>query len=278
MVKWLLEDSVFDENIETLKTAICSQGMKFKIHRYVPFEGTQQFIDLFDKNDCVVLYGSIQFAQQVKRVAPWVPGVYCDTPKYECLYYYPRFGKWLLNHDYVMLPFGELHRRKDFLLSTVGENGCVFVRPSSGLKMFTGKVIAGETWDKEIDLFALYEPSPESLVVVARPINLKREWRLVVVDNKVVTASQYRDGRNSTRTSNVPQEMLDFSNKVLNEIDYRPDPVWVLDICETNQGELCVLEVGCFSCAGLYNCDINVVVQAVSKVAQNEWEEFCSEN
>lgn len=271
MVKWLIETDVFDENAQKLCDIIASQGMEFKKHRYVPFEEPDQFLHLFNKDDCVVFYGSIQFANQVKRHAPWIPGVYLNTPEFECLFYYPRFGDFLLNRDYVMLPFGELHRRKEFLMSTLGEDNCVFIRPSSGLKSFTGKVVTSERWDREIDQFALYEPPPEALVVVARPINLAKEWRLVVVDGKIITASKYRDGGKIERQAGAPETVLNFAQDVCDKVKYSPDPAWILDVCETATGELYILEVGSFSCAGLYSCDLDLVVKSVSAVAHTEW-------
>ncbi len=269
-VKWLLESEVFVENLDPLRESIKNQGMEYSVCRYVPFEGSDQFLNLFDKNDCVVFYGSIQFAQQVKRCAPWIPGVYCNAPQFECLYYYPRFGDCLLNHDYVMLPFGELNRRKDFLLSTLSEDSCLFIRPSSGLKLFTGKVVCEETWDKDIDLLGFYDVTPESLVVVARPQTIIKEWRLVIIDGKVVAGSQYKPDL----TKEDLQIVSEFAEQLLSKINYNPDPVWTLDVCQTKDQCYHVLEVGSFSCAGLYACDMSRIVEAVSKKALSEWQDL----
>jgi len=52
---------------------------------------------------------------------------------------------------------------------------------------------------------------------------------------------------------------------------YSPDPVWIIDICQTSDGEYHLLEIGGFSFADLYACDKSDIVNAVSNVALNQW-------
>lgn len=273
MVNWLLEQSIFEDNIDRIKSAIESQGFNHKTVQYVPYAGTEHIENLFLENECVVVYGSIQFARQIQRVSHWVPGVFCNVRQFDCLYYYNKFGEYLLNKNYIMLPFGELNRRKEFLFNTVGSSDCVFIRPSSGMKAFNGKIVPKNHWDKEIKLMALYDPDPETLVVVAEPVNIKREWRLLIVNNQVVSCSLYRMDEKIVLTEDTSPRLTAFVNDVLRNVDYQPDPAWTLDICETSNNELKVLEVGCFSCAGLYACNMDNVVREVSRVAAREWSE-----
>lgn len=281
-VKWLLESDVFEEGLEYLQQAITDQGMEYKICNYVPFQQGGKFLDLFEKTDCVVFYGSLQFASQVQKYAPWIPGVYRTLANYDCTYYYPRLNKHLLNEKYIMLPFGELERRKDFLFSVLSEDNCLFVRPSSGYKTFTGKVVSQETWKRDVELFGFYEVKPEELVVVANPQNLTGEWRLVVVEGKIITASQYRNelshlGGLTKFVGGAPDDILAYAQQVLDETQFAPDPVWCLDMCRTLKGEIKVLEIGCFSCAGLYMCNKEAIVKEIGRIALREWEEYYSD-
>ena len=50
-------------------------------------------------------------------------------------------------------------------------------------------------------------------------------------------------------------------------VGYVPDPVWVMDICKTTDGEYHLLEIGVFSFANLYKCNKDSVVTAVSEIA-----------
>ena len=118
---WLLETDVFSESLTRLVEEIKRQGMEVKIASYIPYEDQHGYLGLFDKDDCVIYYGSLNFAAQVKREAPWVPGVYYNKPAYECSHYYPALSKHLLNSDYIMIPYGDIIRLREFLLKTVGE-------------------------------------------------------------------------------------------------------------------------------------------------------------
>ncbi len=59
---------------------------------------------------------------------------------------------------------------------------------------------------------------------------------------------------------------LEFAKSVL-QIDYQPESVWVLDVCKTNDNQYHLLEIGGFSFAGLYACDKDAIVEAVSAAA-----------
>jgi hypothetical protein len=48
-----------------------------------------------------------------------------------------------------MLPIGELNRRKEFLLKTLGKENTLFIRPDDEAKLFTGQTIELERWDKD---------------------------------------------------------------------------------------------------------------------------------
>lgn len=44
------------------------------------------------------------------------------------------------------------------------------------------------------------------------------------------------------------------------------DDVWVLDVCETSKGDLHLLEIGCFSWAGMYANDLKTIVESICKL------------
>jgi hypothetical protein len=273
-VKWLIEDGIFEDNIDSIKDALSSQNIECKFCRYFPFDDNSTFLNLFKEDDCVVVYGSLQFAAKVKRNARWVPGVYGSLNKYECLYYYPRFHRYLLNEDYAMLPYGDLLNKKSWILESFGISNSVFVRPSGGSKSFTGTVINSETWVRDVEKLGFYDVSPETLVVVSSPKNIKNEWRLVIGEGRIIAYSQYKSEVGAKYATEISDDALIFAHDVLRETEFSPDPVWILDICETKDGIPKVLEIGVFSCAGLYACDKNEVVREVSAIALKEWTEY----
>jgi hypothetical protein len=108
-------------------------------------------------------------------------------------------------------------------------------------------------------------------VLVARPWPVRYEWRLVAGPQGVVAASQYRDGGALAVTPGCPNDVRSFAEHVLAASGYRPDPLFMIDVCESG-GSLHALELNSFSCSGLYACDPEAVVAEVTRLAQDAWD------
>lgn len=269
-VKWLIELETFRENEKALKSILQRKGMEFKTIAYTPAM-SDDVPYLFKATDCVVVYSSLQLLKHVQRECQWIPGAYGNLAHMECTYYYPRLGQFLLNNRYTMLPYGEMLRQKDFLIQTHGVRNCLFVRPSSGFKLFAGQVISGDTYERDVEQLGFYDVEPEKIVCVSEPRNIALEWRLVVVNGKVVTGSQYKEYDALECKPGMPDEVLRYGNEIAKV--WQPDTCWTLDVCQLANGELKLLEIGSFSGAGLYDCDLEIVVDKVSEAALKEWED-----
>lgn len=274
-VKWLVDDRSFPEDTNPLYKALNELGVEYK-----KIEGSLSLLEdipienIYPANDCVVFYGCLDVAKYLKKNAKWIPGVYYNIDKYNCTSYYPVFGKYLLNSNYIMLPFGELSRQKEYLYEKVGEDRSIFIRPNMGDKIFTGQVVYKEYFDKDIKLMGFYDIDPSELVVVAEPYNLKAEFRFVIVKNKVVTGSLYKENNIVGSEATYTTEAYELASKLATM--YSPDRVWVIDICLTKGGSYKLLEIGCFSCAGMYMCNRTKIVESVSAAAKEEWDEYNS--
>jgi hypothetical protein len=262
-VTWVVETGIEPAYEKVLLKSIQKTGSKAFVRKVLPFgEG---MLDPPDLSGHVVFHGSLQGAQWVREHTDWKPGAIENTSQLECRYYYPRLGPRLLNREHTFLPFGCLEERKDDLFRWLGEADCIFLRPDSNRKPFSGQIIRKEQWNEDIGLASFYGVDPEVMVVVARPQVVRAEWRFFVCRGQVVTGSCYRRGdqrvrkRADEKRMDVARNMLAFA---LSQ-GYDPDPVWVLDICEDGAGEYRILEVGGFSSAGLYACNTHLLVQAV---------------
>ena len=266
--RWILEEFAFYEEERQIKAEIEKQGMVCEIvdrRTSMSLEETES-----KSKECVILYGSLDFCRKMQRNNSWwVPGNYCNLKNYECISYYPPLAQYLLNENYVMLPYGELLRRKEFLYNTLGEDDCVFIRPNSGNKTFTGKLVKKEYFEKDVDNFNFYGIESSGLCIVASPKNITHEWRFICVNKKVVTGSLYSLNGVSSLSLNSDQLAMDLAQKVA--MSYEPDSVWAIDICKTKAGEYKLLEIGCFSSAGLYACDLEILIREVSANAKKEY-------
>ena len=110
-----------------------------------------------------------------------------------------------------------------------------------------------------------------SLAMVSFPIDIENEWRMVVADRKVITGSQYRKDREIEISGDVDKEVVEFAEKVL-QIEWQPHPIFIMDVCKTSSGEYKVVEIGSVNAAGLYDCDIEKILDNTNEIAIREWE------
>lgn len=270
-VKWLLGKGTFHENIHLIAEEIQRQGMEYKVVDYAPFSDDIDFNE-YSEDDCVIFYGSIGHANLIRKKSKWIPGIFYNQKAYDCKNYYPALGPYLLNSNYMLIPFGDLLRQKEFLFDKLGSRDTIFIRPDYGGKSFTGTIVYKETFEKFIDTIGFGQLDFGTLLVVSEPRNLVAEWRFLVVENQVVTGSQYRNEFGLKYKADYPAEAFELAQKVAKS--YNPDKAWMVDICQTKEGNFYLLEIGCFSCAGIYLCDREIMIREVSRVALEEWKEY----
>lgn len=273
-VHWLVESEVFLEYEDELLNAIKQTGRKAKRtpeigiqYRWQDFPALYQ--RLYPRDACVVFHGSIGLATQLSEAPPWRPTTFCTWDNYDCHVYYCRLAAYLLNADYVILPFGELQRRQEFLFEAVGKDGGLFVRPNSVRKSFTGQATTAATLDGDIEVMGFYDVPPEALVLVSSPKELTHEWRFVAADKQVVAGSQYKQNGVLSASPEFPTEARTLAEEVAGQA-FQPDPVWTIDICRTAEGDYRLLEIGSVTCSDLYACDKQAVVEAVSEIAARD--------
>lgn len=275
--KWLIEH-IFDDDIERLTASLKLHNIEYKIASNPSYDG--QWHQLFNQEeDCVICYGSIQFGDLVIDDTQYTPGILHTSDRtYDCSTYYPHFNEFLLNRPYVMLPYAELQSHKQQLYEWVGVDDVIFIRPNTGKKTFTGTAVYKERFERAIALFDVYEPDYNGICLISAPQNITREWRFFIVDGVLVTGSLYRQfsvglGASKYQTIDINKFNLAacFAQKVLDNVEWRPDRVWCLDVCQVASGNYYVLEIGSASAAGLYACDTDLLVPEINRVALEEF-------
>lgn len=272
--KWVLEKHTFEDNFDDLVTKLQEKSIEYKILDYVPFEGGKyKYKEIYPENSCVICYSSINFLRRLQRETNlWIPHSYANFDNYTCGKYYPHFWKYLLNTNFIFIPFGLLENRQEFIFNMFPEN--VFVRPDSGTKIFTGKVVAKDEFKEFIKIERdCYQVDDEVMVLLSEAYNLSAEWRFIVCRDQVITGSKYRSKGKLVGELTSGGPAWDFAQKVLDEVKYRPDRAFTLDICQCGD-EYYLLEINSFSACGLYKCDLDIVVDEISKLAIEDWKEM----
>lgn len=271
-IVWLFEKDLWQEENDAMKLAVEKAGYSWREIEYVPFS-EPDYSNIEADHEICIFYGSLNLARKLR---PHVSGVYCDLPKFECTNYYSYAGEYLLNEGYIMIPFGELERKYSQIFEYFYPSCCsgpdgteLFIRPSSGFKLFTGQLISFDEFERDFQRLNYSPVDSNKIVILSRPLSISKEWRVVIVDGKAVTSSVYKDRGYAISSPTHPEDM-DVLHKFAEMIakEYSPEPIFCVDIgvCK-NQNKLKLIEINSFSCSGLYKCDKDIIVKAVSEEA-----------
>lgn len=266
---WLLDDKCFDENLPELKDELTRQGIKYITGEYRPFgqpiEWNRQFEGNLEDEEyptALFVYGSLQFAKRL--ISNGNPGVWCNLNALSCQYYYPRLSRYLFNQDHAFLPYGELIDKEEWIFKTFGIDDCVFMRPSSGFKEFSGQVYEKRYWKGMIEV-SNTQIQPEDLVVISTPKNISAEYRVIIGPNGPITSCMTHLDRKLyvDQTNYFEKRLFKYISDVLDRVTYEPDPMFVVDIVTDYKDNLSILEVNSMSCSGFYKCDLSKIVKAI---------------
>lgn len=247
-MKWLLHDLVFgnDEQPEFIEC------LKDKGHEY---ELVKTYSDLPEGD---IVRCSINMAKY------WYghKGIICNWKKFLCSEYYGPFSDYLLNWPCSFTSYGEVSS----IFDTYENNGHIFLRPDAGDKSFTGEVLNRQELEKHRGEYNNLWTNNLS-VVIAKPYNIDREFRVVVIGDKAVSASQYKKRVISNlelEVERIPPThgVYSWVDDMLKVVKYRPDPIFVIDVAEYNN-RYYVLELNSFTCSGLYDCDPLPIIQGM---------------
>lgn len=270
MITWLLEKDLWPEENQEMKKAVKENGLNWREVEYIPFTN-QDYSNIQGENEICVFHGSLLLA---KKLRPYVRGVFCDLAQFECTNYYNYLGEFLLNYDYIMFPFGELKRNKQRIFDLILPNtpDChkqLFVRPSSGNKLFTGQVISFDDFDTDFKLLNFYDVDNNAIIVISTVKRIIKEWRVVICDGNPIACSLYKENNKLVSREEWPIKVINFAN-TLSKI-WEPEETYTMDIAETeqqNEKTYSLIEINSFSCSGLYNCNKAKIVYEVSKLLE----------
>ena len=281
--RWLVENFEQDNKIWKLIAELKRRGQPLEVIDYYNFSLNNKVVDgngmptnsSFKDDDCVIFQGSIQLALWIKRNKPWIPGVWLDADKLKCTYYYSHLGEFLFNEDYEFTTVGEYKRKYLHYFAKYGKDDCLFVRPNSGLKSFTGQLFYKERHATDWAYFNQCS-SAEDIVVVSSPKVTGTEYRVVIANGEPITASMYYFDGKSKQLPGAPKEVYEFAEKVATVIDREMGlaPMYVVDVVVCGGQAPKLMEVNCFNCAGLYECDKGIIVDAANRAALAEYDEY----
>lgn len=261
MITWVLEKASFEHRIsvnEKIIKRLAETGHSHKEIFIVPFERSVVGGDPHIEGR-VVAYGSTAIDDVVAR-NKWQPALWRSDGVVETRVL-NAIGTNYLNYDMKSLDPSDV-------LAYAKEQGWefFFVKPDTDDKEFSGMVCDQQKYPFFMEaLIANMWDKHDFKVCVSSIKNIGIEWRIPVVDGKIVDYSIYRQWRRVMPSREIYQEVLDFTERMISLHD--PARAYVIDVGQLND-ELKVIEYNGFNSAGFYACDINNIVDAVNRMVE----------
>lgn len=207
-----------------------------------------------------ILRGSCWLFQQLQSHANWRTDLWGCERAFEYSHYAPRYRPWLLNHPFASVTFHELCWKVDTFLPD--STSAMFIRPETGLKSIDGQLVTRGNFDAWVDKCRMLQLRGSAELVVASPRVISAEYRCIIVDNTLITASQYRP----TYATGCSQDVCDFAQRIASTV-LPPCRAYVIDVAVTPDGPR-VIEIGCVCCVAFYESDTAAIATRLSTIVE----------
>ncbi len=244
---WVIQQKIFKpDNYKLLTHALESIGVQYTSVS-IP-RGTYELEPNVNPPGKVYVCGAIKMAK-IARDRGWEPGSFLND-KFKFDLWLKELGHELLNFD---ITTGKLSNIKTDQLTKF------FIRPLEDNKAFDGMVIDNEMltdWRQDPAKSYLHD-----IEVIVSPIKkIYREYRLFVVNNRVVTGSVYKVSGKPQISSLVGLDVIEYAEKIIKK--WVPIESFVVDIGMTEHG-LKVLEFNNINSSSFYASDVQKYVHAI---------------
>lgn len=211
----------------------------------------------------VLFWGSCDFVASMMKSGKWKPGAYLDDSLFCYSEYMKRYGSHMLNSDAWITTPAELSA------SPLEDGKRYFLRCDSDMKRVPGSLWRASEVRQFVEKL-VERGDPESLsmpLIVASRKLIDNEWRVFLVDGRVVAATQYRHLGDVEYSSSVADSVKEFVAKMA--AIWSPAPVVVMDVASAGD-DLFVLELNGFNSSGFYAADVGAIVREVTEFAERE--------
>lgn len=264
---WIIQEGFSHEKgMEELVRLLGEYDIPHSLVKVVPIVG--EIIPDLVIDDKVICFGSYSMRHTAKAKG-WFPGVIDLEEKAEQIYS-NTWSSHTLNADAKFCAFADVGEY-------IAEKGLnkFFMRPVDDSKAFAGKLFTADEYHEWRERLMKLEDTDystlngDTICLCSSPKQIYAEYRLYVINGKVVTSSQYKLHDRVIYNSLVDHDVLEFGQQRVDELDYAD--AYCLDICRTPDG-LKIVEVNTINSAGLYHADVDKLIQAFENYYANEQE------
>jgi hypothetical protein len=280
-VNWIIEKNLFDDYENKLVEAINKNGSNCILYDNDRWNSDlkKDLSKLLKDDDIVIFHGSLGLGKKMLRETSYYPGIYLTLESYECFKYYGYYGDNLLNNNYLMFGLNDVLRNKNFIFNIFNSEK-IFIRPSNGYKTFTGQCLSKINFEKDFDLLikSYGGIDLDTLCLISPAQDIEEEYRLVIVDKKIISGSLYMDSKNR-------ESWIAYYDKLCEDVNvfkfaesliemYQPDFCFDMDICRLSNGDYKLIEINSFCCGSMYGNDYEKVVSAVNDMCLKDYNDI----
>lgn len=255
-IQWVIQKNLSSEDVLSDLKASCDKiGVPHIEVEVIPFSTELPNFPIQRKS---IIYGSVTFNNLVYAEPSLKDGVFFND-NFLMENYFKRYGDHMLNFGADITTFRELQASKEY-----AQDQLLFIRPNDDTKSFAGDIKEFKNigpWYEGLKIYENTNLTVDTKIVVTEPFNIKKEWRLWIVNKKVVASSQYRKYFKLNKEEGCPKEVRDFAEARCQH--YVPHDVFCMDICLCGD-ELYIVECGCMNGSGFYNANIQNIVKEVT--------------
>jgi hypothetical protein len=263
-ITWIVQDNLgsTSSTADSIKLACENEEQPYVPIQLIPF--SNELPKMPEVDGKFVLYGRTTLMLNAYSDDFWKNGLFFNPDFFTPECYKKHWGDMMLNSDAFVVKLRDIPKIRSNELSHMSLDSEFFIRPNDDLKLFQSGVVTLEDLIKMPDN-ATDDPSePVNLnteISISSVKNIDREWRLIIVDKKFISGSEYIPEVKSF----VPAEVIDFAEKAA-EI-WTPAPVFVMDIA-FDGSSFKIIECNCFNGSGFYASDLDLIVRVVSKYVE----------
>lgn len=178
----------------------------------------------------------------------------------DCLNWIPALRQYIIN------PKDTLFTDMDHILNYSSHDDFpMFLRPCNGFKSFSGQVFpTKEKLIEEGNFMRNNKNIDTTLICFSTPVvDITREWRTIYIERDYCSGSQYLVNNELNLSSDIPEEVVNFSKQISSHKYFDNLGNFCIDICEVN-GKLHLLEINSFECSSFYAADLDKIYQTWS--------------
>ena len=288
---WIVQKDLWDEaGYVTFVEALDRLGIEYLIIKPVPFtnrimpadfDSFEQDINeveepFIDTTQDIMAFGATSLTR-IAKARGWYPGTYMNENF--------TYEKWsegfglenILNPDSIVQRLGDYFDLSGF------EGSNVFVRPVLDSKTFNGEVKSKydfKDWQQTIkfmeefmtdELVDIPMLNKDTVIAVASAKKIYSEFRMFIVNRKIVTASQYQLGGELITSTDIDRRVYEFTYGMIQT--WIPASAFVMDIADTPDG-LKVIEINNINSSGFYAADPQKIITAIEDMVKYQMDYY----